>query len=48
MYLRVRKALLVFDVQGDRKTTVGVSSEEKSPENDVEVDIEKENLNLGR
>ena len=44
----VQKALLVFDVQGDQKTTVGASSEEKSPENDVKVEIEKENLNLGR
>lgn len=41
MDLQVRKALLVFDVQGGRKTTVGASSEETSPENDVEVEIEK-------
>ena len=47
MGLRVRKALLVFDVRGDQKTTVGASSEEMSPENGVDVEIEKENLNLG-
>ena len=48
MGLQVQKALLVFDVQGDQKTIVGGPSEETSPENDVELEIEKGNLNLGR
>ena len=47
--LRERKALrLVFDDRGDQKTTAGSSSEKTSSENDVEVEMEKGNLNLGR
>jgi hypothetical protein len=48
MGLWLQNAPLLSDVRGDQKTNVGAPSEETSPENDDEVEIEKGNLNLGR